>query len=263
MTYRIYIVNVGEDLWDDIWYRCRISTYDTNHISFNLVKPILTVSHLDSHISIRCHTSLRTISCIVASKAQGRRVSSGTPKGCRRLTRSLLGWFLLHTTSVKQSWSEETPIEEIECGIHGFREIDIPTQLVHYEKAFPVRKTDRKRLCPAIADKGSWWKTIRTLSKVSHLDRLPVLPYHIIRSRPPVEVARLAPMFLVARQHPMNCELSAQNRERSTNENHSLMNVCDDEKKRILLNYCSESSWSYSYIIVSVTCSSLVDLGDM
>ena len=33
--------------------------------------------------------------------------------------------------------------------------IDMFTQLVKYEKAFPVRKTDRKRLCAAIAVEAS------------------------------------------------------------------------------------------------------------
>ena len=33
--------------------------------------------------------------------------------------------------------------------------IDMFTQLVQYEKAFPVRKTDRKRLCAALSIEAS------------------------------------------------------------------------------------------------------------
>ena len=42
-----------------------------------------------------------------------------------------------------------------------------------------------------------------------------------------------------------------------------LMNVCDDEKKRKVLNYFSGSSCPQSCIIASITGSTLIDLADM
>ena len=60
----------------------------------------------------------------------------------------------------------------------------------------------------------------------------------------------------------MNWELSAENWWRSTNENHSLTNMCDDEKKRIPLNCFSGSTCSSSYIMALITGSSPLDLVD-
>ena len=57
----VFVSAMRRSLSDERWRSCRSWAYDTNYISFNLVKSVSAVVYRESLISIMCHTFLCTI----------------------------------------------------------------------------------------------------------------------------------------------------------------------------------------------------------